>query len=101
MPTRVGVRTEKAPPPLPFYSQAIICNGMVYCSGSIGVDPVTSQMVEGGIGDRTVGHTEESNNESRQTSLIWLSDSSLKEPVRCSGRGWLFAEECCQGQYIH
>jgi len=54
MPTRTPVKTDKAPPPLPIYSQAIICNGMVYCSGSIGMSPETRAMVEGGIADRTV-----------------------------------------------
>lgn len=53
MPTRVAVLTDKAPPPLPFFSQAIICNGMVYCSGSIGMDPNTNALVESGVGDRT------------------------------------------------
>ncbi|KAL8686856.1 MAG: hypothetical protein Q9218_006815 [Villophora microphyllina] len=51
--TKRAVRTDKAPPPLPFISQAIVCQGMVYCSGSIGTSPITSQMVEGGVGDRT------------------------------------------------
>ena len=54
MPTRTAVKTDKAPPALPFYSQAIICNGMVYCSGSIGMSPETKALVEGGIADRTV-----------------------------------------------
>ena len=54
MPTRTQVFTDKAPPPLPFYSQAIICNGMVYVSGQLGMTPDTKTMVEGGIGDRTV-----------------------------------------------
>ena len=54
MPTRTAVKTDKAPPPLPFYSQAIICNGMVYCSGSIGMSPDTKALIEGGIADRTV-----------------------------------------------
>ncbi len=54
MPTRVAVKTDRAPPPLPFFSQAIVCNGMVYCSGSIGMSPDTKALVEGGVGDRTV-----------------------------------------------
>ena len=49
-----AVFTDKAPAPLPFFSQAIKCQGMVYCSGSIGTDPKTGKMVEGGIADRTV-----------------------------------------------
>lgn len=54
MPTKAAVLTDKAPPPLPFFSQGIICNGMVYCSGSIGMDPDSKAMVESGVGDRTV-----------------------------------------------
>ena len=54
MPTRVAVKTDKAPPPLPVFSQAIICNGMVYLSGQVGMNPETKAMVEGGISDRTV-----------------------------------------------
>ena len=54
MPTRVAVKTDKAPPPLPVFSQAIICNGMVYLSGQVGMHPETKAMVEGGISDRTV-----------------------------------------------
>lgn len=56
MPTRQAVKTDKAPPPLPVYSQAIICNGMVYCSGQIAMNPESKAMVEGGIADRTVSH---------------------------------------------
>lgn len=52
---RQAVETDKAPPPLPFFEQAIICQGMVYCSGQVGVSPVTKQLVDGGVGDRTVG----------------------------------------------
>ena len=32
MPDRTAVKTDKAPAPLPVYSQAIVCNGMVYVS---------------------------------------------------------------------
>ncbi|MCJ1459319.1 hypothetical protein MMC28_009696 [Mycoblastus sanguinarius] len=53
MPSRTVVKTDKAPPPLPVYSQAIVCNGMVYCSGQVAISPETKAMVEGGIADRT------------------------------------------------
>ncbi|OWP00253.1 hypothetical protein B2J93_3779 [Marssonina coronariae] len=48
-----AVYTPKAPEPLPFFSQAIKSGGMVYCSGSIGVDPATKALVEGGVEART------------------------------------------------
>ena len=54
MPTRTVVYTDKAPAPLPVYSQAIVCNGVVYCSGQLGVDPATKKYKDGGIGERTV-----------------------------------------------
>jgi hypothetical protein len=54
MPQKEAVSTDKAPPPLPFFSQAIKCQGMVYCSGSIGVDPTTKKLIEGTVADRCV-----------------------------------------------
>lgn len=48
------VYTDKAPKPLPQFSQAVKYNGMVYCSGNIGLDPETFKPVEGTVTDRTV-----------------------------------------------
>lgn len=49
-----AVLTKNAPPPMPFFSQAVKCGGMVYCSGSIGMSVETGKVVEGSVGDRTV-----------------------------------------------
>lgn len=50
-----AVFTERAPTPLPQFSQAVILNGIVYCSGNIGVLPGTNfEQVEGTVKDRTV-----------------------------------------------
>ncbi|KAL9594009.1 MAG: hypothetical protein Q9219_007264 [cf. Caloplaca sp. 3 TL-2023] len=73
-----AVRTQKAPPPLPFFSQAIVCQGMVYCSGSIGVSPVTKQMVQGGVGD----HTAQALN--NLSAVLEEAGSSLKNVVKCN-----------------
>ncbi|EER26851.1 Endoribonuclease L-PSP family protein [Coccidioides posadasii C735 delta SOWgp] len=48
-----AVFTEKGVPPLPVLSQAVVHNGMIYCSGSLGLDPATKEMVSGGVGQRT------------------------------------------------
>ncbi|KAJ9499431.1 hypothetical protein H2202_005014 [Exophiala xenobiotica] len=37
----------------PLFSQAIIHNGTVYCSGSVGINPSTNKIVEGSVADRT------------------------------------------------
>jgi len=38
---RQAVSTEGAPPAIGPYSQAIIANGFVFCSGTTGIDPAT------------------------------------------------------------
>lgn len=54
MPSMERVYTDKAPKPLPQFSQAVKYNGMVYCSGNIGFDPATFTLVEGGVKEQTV-----------------------------------------------
>jgi 2-iminobutanoate/2-iminopropanoate deaminase len=38
---RKAISTDTAPPALGPYSQAIVANGFVFCSGTVGVDPAT------------------------------------------------------------
>lgn len=45
--TRQAVSTEGAPPAIGPYSQAIIANGLVFCSGTAGIDPVTGAIADG------------------------------------------------------
>lgn len=52
--TRQVVVTDNAPGPWPALSQAVIHNGVVYLSGSLGTDPATKEFVPGTIADRTV-----------------------------------------------
>ena len=54
MTTITEIRTPNAPAPLPVFSQAIKANGMVFCSGNIGLDKDTWKLVEGGIKVQTV-----------------------------------------------
>ncbi|KAM0290828.1 hypothetical protein ACHAPQ_011447 [Fusarium lateritium] len=49
---RDPVHTTAAAAPLPQFSQAVKYNGMVYCSGSIGIDPATDALVPGTVTDR-------------------------------------------------
>lgn len=41
------ISTEKAPKAVGPYSQAIVSNGFIYCSGQIGIDPKTNELVAG------------------------------------------------------
>ncbi len=47
------VRTENAPAAIGPYSQAIIANGFIFCSGQIALDPATSALIEGDIAAQT------------------------------------------------
>lgn len=41
------INTDKAPKAVGPYTQAIVSNGFVFCSGQIGLEPVTNELVEG------------------------------------------------------
>ena len=47
------VQTDAAPKALGPYTQAIAANGFIYCSGQIGLDPATTEMVSGGVEAQT------------------------------------------------
>lgn len=49
MPEKKVVMTRSAPEPIGPYSQAIIAGSTVWCSGQIGIDPRTGQLVPGGV----------------------------------------------------
>lgn len=55
MSAKRAVSTDKAPLGLPgVYSQAIVANGTVYCSGSVAMDPATGKIIDGDVQAHTV-----------------------------------------------
>jgi 2-iminobutanoate/2-iminopropanoate deaminase len=44
-----SVHSDGAPNPVGPYSQAILANGVLFCSGQIGIDPATGNLVPGGV----------------------------------------------------
>lgn len=53
MTTRRIIQTDNAPPAIGPYAQAVAANGFVYTAGQGGADPVTRQLVEGGVEAQT------------------------------------------------
>ncbi|CBF79204.1 hypothetical protein AN7040.2 [Aspergillus nidulans FGSC A4] len=51
--SKIHIRTNNAPAPAPFLSQATVVGNIVFCSGQLGIDPKTGKMVEGTVKDRT------------------------------------------------
>ena len=47
------ISTENAPGAIGPYSQAIVANGMVFCSGQIPIDPATGEFVSGDVSEQT------------------------------------------------
>ena len=47
-----AVETEGAPAPIGPYSQAVVADGVLYCSGQVPLDPATGELVEGGIAEQ-------------------------------------------------
>lgn len=55
MSSKTAILTDKAPKPLPgIYSQAIVNNGTIYCSGAVAMDPETGKIVNGDVKVHTV-----------------------------------------------
>ncbi|MGH2955708.1 MAG: Rid family detoxifying hydrolase [Solirubrobacterales bacterium] len=50
--SRRAVESEGAPPPIGPYSQAIVADGVLYCSGQVPLDPATGELVAGGIAEQ-------------------------------------------------
>ena len=48
-----SVTTDKAPPAMGPYSQAIVAGDLVFCAGQLGLDPTTRQIVSGDIKAQT------------------------------------------------
>lgn len=49
----IFIKTKKAPAAIGPYSQGIIAGNLIFCSGQVGLDPNTGQLVEGGINEQT------------------------------------------------
>jgi 2-iminobutanoate/2-iminopropanoate deaminase len=69
------IQTEKAPKAVGPYSQAIVSNGFVFCSGQIGLDPKTNDLVEG---------LEEQTNQvlKNLSEVLKVANSSLEKVVK-------------------
>ena len=47
------IQTENAPTPAGHYSQAVVCNGLVFVAGQLAIDPQTGEKKLGSIEEQT------------------------------------------------
>jgi 2-iminobutanoate/2-iminopropanoate deaminase len=50
--TRKAIETDDAPAPIGPYSQAVIADGVLYCSGQVPLDPESGELIDGGIAEQ-------------------------------------------------
>jgi 2-iminobutanoate/2-iminopropanoate deaminase len=48
-----AVHTDDAPGAIGPYNQAVACGDLLFCSGQIALDPVSMQLVDGGVAEQT------------------------------------------------
>lgn len=70
------VSTQDAPAAVGAYSQAIVGNGFVFCSGQVPLDPQTGELVTGSIADQTRRCLE------NLSAVLSAAGSSLGEVVK-------------------
>lgn len=72
------IQTDNAPAAIGPYSQAVIHNNIVYCSGQIPLDADTMEIVEGGIEEQTRRVMENLN------EVLLAAESSFGKVLKCS-----------------
>jgi 2-iminobutanoate/2-iminopropanoate deaminase len=77
-PAQTAIASPHAPAAIGPYSQAIAIEGLVFCSGQLGLDPLSGQMVTGGV----VAETRRALDNLK--AVLAAADSSLDRVVRTS-----------------
>jgi 2-iminobutanoate/2-iminopropanoate deaminase len=72
------VLADGAPKPIGPYSQAVVSGGLVYCSGQVGLDPGTGQLVPGGVAPQTRRVLE------NLAAVLAAAGTSLSQVLRCT-----------------
>jgi len=72
------VNTKSAPQALGPYSQAVVHQGVVYCSGQIAINPDNNMIVEGGIIEQTDQVMK------NLKSVLKAADSDMENILKCT-----------------
>ena len=72
------VATPHAPGAIGPYSQAIVAGGFVHCSGQIGLDPASGELVPGGVREQALRAME------NLKGVLAASGSGFERAVKCN-----------------
>ncbi len=72
------ISTKEAPSAIGPYSQAVLVNGTLYCSGQIAIDPSTGELVQDGISSETIQVMK------NIAAVLKAADMDFSNVVKCS-----------------
>lgn len=72
------INTKEAPAPIGPYNQAVVANGVVYCSGQVAINPVDGTFVRSSPAEQTKQIL------ANLEAVLVASGSSLNQVVKCS-----------------
>ena len=75
---RKAVTTSKAPKAIGPYSQAVKCNGLIFVSGQVAIDPATQQVIEGDVAAQTERVMK------NLSAILTASGSKFDQVLRCT-----------------
>ena len=94
---RTPVLTNNAPNPLPgLYSQAVVANGLVFCSGNVAMDPQTNKIIDGDVQAHTVRAPRGKYVHFANQDLASMHQEHFCDSRRC----WLKYQARCKGERV-
>jgi 2-iminobutanoate/2-iminopropanoate deaminase len=80
---RRSVSTDDAPKAIGPYSQAILCDGWLWCSGQVALDPATGHLVNEGL-DENAARVQARRVLTNLAAVVAAGGCSLADVVRCT-----------------
>ncbi len=72
------INTKQAPTPIGPYNQAVIANGIVYCSGQVAINPKDGSFCNGSIAEETKMVL------ANLKAVLDSANSGIKQVIKCS-----------------
>lgn len=72
------INTKHAPKPIGPYNQAVLANNMLFVSGQIPMDPVSGELIKGGVKDQTRQVME------NIKAILHAAELDFSDVVKCS-----------------
>jgi 2-iminobutanoate/2-iminopropanoate deaminase len=78
-----AVSTDRAPKAIGPYSQAVLCDGWLWCSGQVALDPATGHLVHEGL-DETSARAQARRALTNLEAVVAAGGASLAHVVKCT-----------------